>query len=240
MHTLFIIIGAILGIYGWATLLRKSRISVTLLMLFLSVAGLLGVANQMGWVLLTFNTDYFTYPLLLITGVYTFTSTFLVASGRGDAGLLIVPVKVFCMTCLLYSVSWLVFFVPKLYVTNPDLLWILIGTICFAWLGFRLGRGKKVRRFKPVYETPSYTYTRTHTYTPPKQERPNPKPVRDSKAQEYYKRLGLDYGASKDQIKSSYRKLMRKHHPDLNQQNKEAENITVQLNDAYAFLMKRG
>jgi curved DNA-binding protein len=41
---------------------------------------------------------------------------------------------------------------------------------------------------------------------------------------DYYKTLGVERGASQDQIRKSYRKLARKYHPDINPGNKEAEN----------------
>ena len=39
---------------------------------------------------------------------------------------------------------------------------------------------------------------------------------------DYYKVLGVDKNASQDDIKNAYRKLARKHHPDLNPNDKEA------------------
>lgn len=40
---------------------------------------------------------------------------------------------------------------------------------------------------------------------------------------DYYKVLGIAKSATESEIKSSYRKLARKYHPDLNPNNKEAE-----------------
>src|SRR5258707_10909218 len=54
--------------------------------------------------------------------------------------------------------------------------------------------------------------------------------------QDYYKTLGIDRKASDADIKSAYRKLARKHHPDVNPNNKEAEARFKQVNEAYQVL----
>ncbi|MGH7906841.1 MAG: DnaJ C-terminal domain-containing protein, partial [Candidatus Binataceae bacterium] len=53
---------------------------------------------------------------------------------------------------------------------------------------------------------------------------------------DYYKILGVERSASDAEIKSAYRKLARKHHPDLNPNNKEAETRFKQINEAYQVL----
>ncbi|MDC6389594.1 J domain-containing protein [Maribacter sp. PR1] len=53
---------------------------------------------------------------------------------------------------------------------------------------------------------------------------------------DYYKILGLDKSATEKEIKSAYRKLARKHHPDLNPNNTEAEEKFKQINEAHAVL----
>ncbi len=60
---------------------------------------------------------------------------------------------------------------------------------------------------------------------------------------DYYKILGLERSASEADIKSAYRKLARKYHPDLNPNNKEAEHRFKEINEAYQVLSdaeKRG
>ncbi len=53
---------------------------------------------------------------------------------------------------------------------------------------------------------------------------------------DYYKVLGLDKSASKAEIKKAYRKLARKHHPDLNPDDKEAQRRFQQINEANEVL----
>ena len=52
----------------------------------------------------------------------------------------------------------------------------------------------------------------------------------------YYQILGLERGASHDDIRKAYRKLARKHHPDINPGNKEAENKFKEIATAYDVL----
>ena len=55
-------------------------------------------------------------------------------------------------------------------------------------------------------------------------------------APDYYKLLGLPRNASEEEIKRTYRKLARKHHPDLNPGNKEAEARFKEVSEAYDVL----
>lgn len=53
---------------------------------------------------------------------------------------------------------------------------------------------------------------------------------------DYYKILGVDRKASEKEIKSAYRKLARKYHPDVNPGDKEAEARFKEINEAHAVL----
>jgi curved DNA-binding protein len=53
---------------------------------------------------------------------------------------------------------------------------------------------------------------------------------------DYYKILGLNKNASEEDIKKAYRKLARKHHPDLNPNDKEANKKFQQINEANEVL----
>lgn len=53
---------------------------------------------------------------------------------------------------------------------------------------------------------------------------------------DYYAVLGLEKGASDDEIKRAFRKLAIKYHPDKNQGNKEAEEKFKDINEAYQVL----
>jgi len=53
---------------------------------------------------------------------------------------------------------------------------------------------------------------------------------------DYYKILGIDKTATQEDIKKAYRKLARKHHPDLNPNNKDAKKNFQQINEANEVL----
>ncbi|MDO8433320.1 MAG: J domain-containing protein [Candidatus Binatus sp.] len=53
---------------------------------------------------------------------------------------------------------------------------------------------------------------------------------------DYYKTLGVERSASGAEIKAAFRKLARKHHPDVNPNNKDAEKKFKEINEAYQVI----
>ena len=53
---------------------------------------------------------------------------------------------------------------------------------------------------------------------------------------DYYEVLGIDKSSDQDAIKKAYRKLARKHHPDVNPGDKRAEELFKQVTEAYEVL----
>ena len=53
---------------------------------------------------------------------------------------------------------------------------------------------------------------------------------------EYYNTLGLQAGASTDEIKKAYRKKARQYHPDLNQ-SPDARDMFIKATEAYELLL---
>src|SRR6516162_6380758 len=55
-------------------------------------------------------------------------------------------------------------------------------------------------------------------------------------AQDYYQALGVERNADAEEIRKAYRKLARKHHPDLNPADKAAEERFKKVQEAYDVL----
>lgn len=53
---------------------------------------------------------------------------------------------------------------------------------------------------------------------------------------DYYKLLGVDRNAGAEEITRAYKKLARKHHPDLNPESPDAEEKFKEINEAYEVL----
>jgi curved DNA-binding protein len=56
------------------------------------------------------------------------------------------------------------------------------------------------------------------------------------KFKDYYKLLGVDKGASQDELSKAFKKMARKYHPDLNPNDKESETKFKEINEAYEVL----
>src|SRR5215471_13783048 len=56
------------------------------------------------------------------------------------------------------------------------------------------------------------------------------------KFRDYYETLEVSRQATDEQIRNAYRKLARKHHPDVNPGNKDAEENFKEINEAYSVL----
>ena len=58
----------------------------------------------------------------------------------------------------------------------------------------------------------------------------------ETKTKDYYKILGVGRTASEKEIKSAYRRLARKYHPDVNPGDKQAEDKFKEIGEAYEVL----
>jgi DnaJ-domain-containing protein 1 len=68
-------------------------------------------------------------------------------------------------------------------------------------------------------------------------------PIKYNKEAEYYANLELEYGVGFDEIKKAYRRLLKKYHPDLFQNNPEkleaARQVTKRINEAYNYFERK-
>ena len=55
-------------------------------------------------------------------------------------------------------------------------------------------------------------------------------------AKDYYSLLGVSRNASEKELKQAFRRLARKHHPDVNPGDKSAEAKFKEINEAYEVL----
>ena len=85
-------------------------------------------------------------------------------------------------------------------------------------------------------------YTSSRQQTGQKKQSPPPADV-PTKEKSYYEALEITPPATFEQIKAAYKKLVRKYHPDLFQNNPQkreyAEIVTQKINEAYAYFEKQ-
>ena len=53
----------------------------------------------------------------------------------------------------------------------------------------------------------------------------------------YYRKLGLNLGASLGEVKASYRRLARIYHPDVNPKDQQAKDKFIAVTEAYKILL---
>ena len=74
------------------------------------------------------------------------------------------------------------------------------------------------------------TYSRSNDYQRPSSDE-------DPQLASYYANLELNYGASRDQVRAAWKRLMKKYHPDLHAEDPEkrriANELTAELTNAY-------
>ena len=91
----------------------------------------------------------------------------------------------------------------------------------------------------------SSEYTHTHTQSGSRQQHQQQTSSSAAQNQEkaYYQALEVIPGASFDDIKVAYKKLVKKYHPDLFHNNPEkrryAEIVTQKINEAYAYFEQK-
>jgi hypothetical protein len=109
-------------------------------------------------------------------------------------------------------------------VSIPRRLWRLLKT---EW-NSRLGR----------FETPQ---RKPYQWTREPHEDTKSTPSQDARLASYYRMLELPYGSPLYNVKASYKRLMKKYHPDKFQseeQRQTATELVQKLNEAYSELVK--
>ena len=56
-------------------------------------------------------------------------------------------------------------------------------------------------------------------------------------AKDYYKILGVNKNATKEEIKKAYKKLARKHHPDVNKDLDKSGTEFIEVYESYSYLL---
>lgn len=71
---------------------------------------------------------------------------------------------------------------------------------------------------------------------PPSDPPPRPRapraPTREAELRQWYANLELPYGASADEVRAAYRRLMRRYHPDLHHGDEAAQRVATELSQA--------
>ena len=62
--------------------------------------------------------------------------------------------------------------------------------------------------------------------------------VTSTEQKDYYRILGVKRNAGDDEIRKAYRRLARKHHPDVNPGDKAAEDRFKNIQEAYGVLQR--
>lgn len=93
------------------------------------------------------------------------------------------------------------------------------------------GKGENTRPFQSKWHDPFGFFEETVTTPPPQ------KPfLKEEMAALDLLEIGIPF--TKETLKKSYRQLVKKYHPDRNQNNLEAEDMIKRINQAYTLLQK--
>jgi DnaJ-domain-containing protein 1 len=111
----------------------------------------------------------------------------------------------------------------------------------------RAARERAEKRAREAAQAAGRTPRPQSSKKPPPRRSAPPPYGSEKRLRELYAQLETPYGASFDEVKKSFRRLMRKYHPDLHAKNpkkhKAATELTMQLTTAYneieTILVKR-